>query len=71
MVAALQFFSAVAGTYTLAHEIGHLMGCQHDDINGARPPLYTGPEFGFYVDHPGKQVMHTIMAWVLGYVSNK
>lgn len=51
---------------SLAHEVGHLFGCEHDDMNVLKlPNLNKDFEYGFYVDHPASHNLHTLMAWVL------
>ena len=62
MVAIINFRHAL-DTLTLAHEIGHLFGCEHDDINADKlPGLNQDFEYGFYVDHPASNDLHTLMA---------
>ena len=62
MVAAVSFQHAVK-SMTLMHEIGHLFSCEHDDMNTVKmPPLNKDYEYGFFVDHPASNTLHTIMA---------
>ena len=60
---ALINFRHVLRSMSLAHEVGHLFGCEHDDMNVVKlPKLNMDFEYGFYVDHPASHNLHTLMA---------
>ncbi len=51
-----------ASNWTLAHEVGHNMGCQHDRANAASSPAFA---YAFGFQDPGGQ-FRTVMAAVNG-----
>lgn len=61
MVAVVQFKHAT-NKFSLAHEIGHLFGCEHDDFKAVTDAHNKNFEYGFYIDHPASHELHTIMA---------
>ena len=49
--------------FLLAHEVGHLFGCRHDDVTEATNGFTAnGYHYGFIVDHPGNNYLNTIMS---------
>ena len=62
MVAIVQWNVAVT-RFSLAHEIGHLFGCEHDDRYAEKPdPFNNDYRFAYFVDHPERNELHTMMA---------
>ena len=62
MVAVVNFRHSIK-SLTLAHEVGHLFGCEHDEMNVVKlPPFNKDYEYGFFVDHPASHNLHTLMA---------
>ena len=61
MVAVIQF-QKVVKQFSLAHEIGHLFGCEHDDVKSTKADFNKDYEYGYYVDYPAAHEMHTVMA---------
>ena len=62
MVAIVQWKFAVT-EFVLAHEIGHLFGCSHDDRHAKKPdPFGSDSRFAYFVDHPEGNELHTMMA---------
>ena len=62
MVAIIEWRDALT-KFILAHEIGHLFGCQHDDRFANRDePLAEDFEFGYFIDYPENEFLNTIMA---------